>query len=181
MDRFTASQQRLAFAKVCVELDAKLVLPQSIEVVFRDGQPQSQQRFEQKKNELKGNDETLVVQPEETQKEENIQVAKSLEKGNGKAGKSESPMSVKSGSVNRFEILSSVEDREDLEDSNHDPMEIIGKGVTAAPRQARAASAGVVDLMKSLKPKKKGPIDKGKSKTSETGPSVSGGSLSLSL
>ncbi|XVE86095.1 hypothetical protein DITRI_Ditri18aG0008800 [Diplodiscus trichospermus] len=37
MDRFTASQQRLAFAKVCVKLDAKFVLPKYIEVVFKDG------------------------------------------------------------------------------------------------------------------------------------------------
>ncbi|XVE49273.1 hypothetical protein DITRI_Ditri01bG0069800 [Diplodiscus trichospermus] len=37
MDRFTASQQRLAFAKVCVEIDAKMEIPKMIDVALRDG------------------------------------------------------------------------------------------------------------------------------------------------
>ncbi|XVE63318.1 hypothetical protein DITRI_Ditri07aG0010400 [Diplodiscus trichospermus] len=37
MDRFTTSQQRLAFAKVCVEVEATSELPACIEVELRDG------------------------------------------------------------------------------------------------------------------------------------------------
>ncbi|XVE73548.1 hypothetical protein DITRI_Ditri11bG0127300 [Diplodiscus trichospermus] len=37
MDRFTAGQQRLAFAKVCIEIDAKVVIPKIIDVILRDG------------------------------------------------------------------------------------------------------------------------------------------------
>ncbi|XVE86096.1 hypothetical protein DITRI_Ditri18aG0008900 [Diplodiscus trichospermus] len=54
-------------------------------------------------------------------------------------------------------------------------MEMTVKGDIAVPRQVRAASAVAADLMKSLKPRKKGPIDKGKSKISKSGPPVSEG------
>ena len=37
MDRITASQQRLAFAKVCVELEASMEVIRSIEVEVRNG------------------------------------------------------------------------------------------------------------------------------------------------
>ena len=37
MDRITASQQRLAFAKVCVELEASMEAIRSIEVEVRNG------------------------------------------------------------------------------------------------------------------------------------------------
>ena len=37
MDRFTASQQRLAFARVCVEVDASVEVPRSIEVEMKNG------------------------------------------------------------------------------------------------------------------------------------------------
>ena len=37
MDRITASQQRLAFARVCIELDAAVEVPRHIEVVLRNG------------------------------------------------------------------------------------------------------------------------------------------------
>ncbi|XVE56936.1 hypothetical protein DITRI_Ditri04bG0050800 [Diplodiscus trichospermus] len=70
----------------------------------------------------------------------------------------------KSGSSNRFEILDSTLDCD--EDG------IVGNNWAMAPRQVRAASAGVADLMKTLKHKKKGPGDKGKNKvnTSSEGP-----------
>ena len=49
------------------------------------------------------------------------------------------------------------------------------------PRKARAASIGVAKLMKSLKPKKKGLIDKGKSKQNKTGFFCFGRSIFFSL
>ena len=46
--------------------------------------------------------------------------------------------------------------------------------VCIEPRRSRAA-AGVAKLMRTLKTKKKGPIDKGKSKQSKVGNSTLGG------
>ncbi|XVE63419.1 hypothetical protein DITRI_Ditri07aG0019200 [Diplodiscus trichospermus] len=67
---------------------------------------------------------------------------------------------VKARSTNRFEILNST-----LEDEG----EVGSKGVMVQ-RQARAASAGVADLMKTLKSKRKGQGDKGnKASTSSEG------------
>ena len=37
MDSITANQQRLAYAKVCVEVEASMEIPSSIEVELRDG------------------------------------------------------------------------------------------------------------------------------------------------
>ena len=37
MDRISANQQRLAFAKVCVEVEAAMEIPRFIEVELRDG------------------------------------------------------------------------------------------------------------------------------------------------
>ena len=37
MDKITASQQRLSFAKICVEVEAARPIPRSIEVVMKDG------------------------------------------------------------------------------------------------------------------------------------------------
>ena len=37
MDHVMASQQRLAYAKICVELEVTMEIPQCIEVVMRDG------------------------------------------------------------------------------------------------------------------------------------------------
>ena len=49
------------------------------------------------------------------------------------------------------------------------------------PRKARVASAGVAELMKTLKPKTKGPIDKGKLKQNKAVLTVLGGQTSTSL
>ena len=64
-------------------------------------------------------------------------------------------------SLNRFAILDSVEEPE-LTIEDHE--EIDEEQVFVEPRKVRAAVSGMADLMKSLKAKKKGPIDKGKSK-----------------
>ena len=74
------------------------------------------------------------------------------------------PTLVRSSSSNRFAILNAGMDialENDLrcQDNEIESMEEVTK-----PRKVRAASAGVAELMKSLKPKKKGPIDKGKPK-----------------
>ena len=62
----------------------------------------------------------------------------------------------KSGSINKFAILNSIAEEEtEYEDQLGDEM-IVGAG------KARAAASGVVELMKTLKPKKKGQIDKGR-------------------
>ena len=37
MDKITANQQRLSFAKICVEVKATRPIPRSIEVVMKDG------------------------------------------------------------------------------------------------------------------------------------------------
>ena len=37
MDRITVKQQRLAFAKVCVEVDAGMEIPRFLEVELRNG------------------------------------------------------------------------------------------------------------------------------------------------
>ena len=61
-----------------------------------------------------------------------------------------------------------------------------GKGsrkdvVLIMSRKARIASVGVVELMKTLKPRTKGPIDKGKLKQNKAVLTVLGGQTSNSL
>ena len=75
--------------------------------------------------------------------------------------------------MNRFAILESV-DSEDI--SVHSMVEVaednakmVEKDFCVEPRKLRAASAGVKELMKTLKPKKKGPVDKGKSRQVKAG------------
>ena len=53
----------------------------------------------------------------------------------------------------------------DLSSQNN---EMANMEVVSEPRKVRATSTGVAELMKSLKPKKKGPIDKGKPKQNKT-------------
>ncbi|XVE89222.1 hypothetical protein DITRI_Ditri19aG0133200 [Diplodiscus trichospermus] len=67
----------------------------------------------------------------------------------------------KSGSVNRFQILDSVLEEDELEILKPNALES-NEEECIPPRKAWTASTGVADLMKSLKPRKKGPIDKGK-------------------
>ena len=70
----------------------------------------------------------------------------------------------KAGSLNRYTILDSITKEKGT--PILDSMEQIEGDIE--PRKARAASHGVADLMKTLKPKKKGPIDKGKVKAGST-------------
>ena len=80
--------------------------------------------------------------------------------------------------MNRFAILESV-DSEDI--SVHSMVEVVEDNAKMVvedfcvePRKLRAASAGVAELMKTLKPKKKGPVDKGKSRQVKAGALASG-------
>ena len=78
-------------------------------------------------------------------------------------------ISPKSGSSNRFALLDTiVEKDENLEnelncDAENEQMIEVEKTLMET-RKSRATSAGVAELMKTLKPKKKGPIDKGRNK-----------------
>ncbi|XWS29757.1 hypothetical protein CRYUN_Cryun24cG0057700 [Craigia yunnanensis] len=66
-----------------------------------------------------------------------------------------------SSSVNRFAILDSVIEKDEMENLVTDSADMIEDEYS---RKTRAASAGVADLMRNLNPKKRGPIDKGKNK-----------------
>ena len=74
--------------------------------------------------------------------------------------------------MNKYAILESV--NENIEVEAMAPIGFIEEETNVEPRKARAASAGVADLMKNLKPKKKGPIDKGRHKA-KVGNTGSGG------
>ena len=86
--------------------------------------------------------------------------------------------SSKSSNSNRFAILDTDEEAvcnlEEEKAAEKDAMLIM-------PRKARVASAGVAELMKTLKPKTKGPIDKGKLKQNKAVLTVLGGQTSTSL
>ena len=80
----------------------------------------------------------------------------------------------KSASTNRFEILNTERplEEETCVESRHEETAM------AETRKTRAASAGVAELMNSLKAKKKGPIDKGKNKNPKAGATAFGGQSS---
>ena len=74
-------------------------------------------------------------------------------------GVASSSVFAKFGFANKFDILNSVISRDEM-----DYGEILEEDLLVEPRKARAASVGVVDLMTSLKPRKKNQFDKRKSK-----------------
>ena len=84
-------------------------------------------------------------------------------------------MGKNSGSMNKYAILEFV--NENIEVEAMAPIGIIEEETNVEPRKARAASAGVADLM-NLKPKKKGPIDKGRNKAKVGSPVLGGKSPS---
>ena len=81
----------------------------------------------------------------------------------------------KARSLNRYAILDLI--TEEMETAILDSMEQIEEDIK--PRKAKAASQRVIDLMKALKLKKKGLIDKGKAKAGST--ALRGHNLSLTL
>ena len=63
-----------------------------------------------------------------------------------------------------------------MDSANDDHVEIeVGVG----QRKTRAAAKGVAELMRNLKPKKKGTIDKGKNKQNKVGSTTLGGQLTI--
>ena len=90
------------------------------------------------------------------------------------------PTLVRSSSSNRFAILNAGMDIALENDLRCQDNEIESMEEVTEPRKVRAASAGVAELMKSFKLKKKRPIDKGKPKQNKTRFSVSRGQSSSS-
>ena len=66
----------------------------------------------------------------------------------------------KSESTNRYAILDLI--LEEINSGYFDHMELIKEDMVVETRKARAVSYGIADLMKTLKPRKQGLIDKGK-------------------
>ena len=181
-------------ARVCVEVEASMDIPKSIEVELRDGKsvtvhveipwmpakcskceifghgdktcaqrpigqttakiwvPKAQKVITEKRNTRGEEEERGPIEQQEKKKEvEKVVVAKAVK-------------IAKAGSLNRYAILDSITQEKGT--AILDSMEQIEGDIE--PRKARAASQGVADLMKTLKPKKKGPIDKGKVKAGST-------------
>ena len=201
MDRITASQQRLAFAKVCVELEASMEVIRSIEVEVRNGKKihvtveypwmplkcshcgifgHGDKTCYPKMEPISGK----VWVPKKVDKEEKTQEGKKVNntedselqqiKGKEKANEENAPTS-QASSINKFSILESV-----MEESEP-PLPIQGEfseaQTVAETRKSRVAAAGVADLMKTLRPKKRG--QPGKVKKKQIGPIALGGQSSL--
>ena len=66
----------------------------------------------------------------------------------------------KSELVNKYAILDSV--AEETDSFLSDQVKLIGEDIVVGIKKAQVASSGVVELMKTLKTKRKGPIVKGK-------------------
>ena len=90
----------------------------------------------------------------------------------------------KASSSNRFAILNSIEEDVQMHvDATGDGSNsnLIRKECCVKPQKTRVASARVTELMKSLKSKIKGPIDKGRSKQTKIGSAGLGGQVFISL
>ena len=207
MDRITARQQRLAFAKVCVEIDAGMEIPRFLEVELRNGSTVHVQvdipwipikcshckifGHADKACSRKVMKEVATVWvPKKTTKNENHIVEQTRQekeerepepeksgKENSKnieLGVASSSAPSKSASTNRFEILNTERllEEETCVESRHEETAM------AETRKTMAASAGVAELMNSLKARKKGPIDKGKNKNPKAGATAFGGQSS---
>ncbi|XVE50102.1 hypothetical protein DITRI_Ditri01bG0134500 [Diplodiscus trichospermus] len=191
MDRFTVGQQRLAFAKVCIEIDAKTEIPKVIDVILRDGTVgqifveipwmpakcthcaifgHGDKVYTQKP--VKIQEHNKEEGKKESKQEETQHALKNdSEGGRRQSSKKDAVTTVsspvttvissgfkseKSGSSNRFDILNSTLDCEEEREEERKKVMV--------SRQIRAASAGVADLMKTLKPRGKGQGDKRKIK-----------------
>ena len=212
MDRFTANQQRLAFAKVCIEVEASRDIPRSIEVQLKDGsiglvhveipwmptkcvqcgifghgdktcpkKLQPRKAWVPKVVEKKNEDplENKNMQQQGLEKVETIQVEEKREEKKNETPPSKIAVGMgKSGSVNRFAILKTIDEKAEEEIMVSETMPMMEEEIQMEPRKARAAAAGVADLMKSLKTRRKGPIDKGKVKQGKAGSPALGGTHS---
>ena len=223
MDRITANKQRVAYAKVCIEVEACKEVPRNVEVVLKDGTvisvfvevpwmpakcsqcgifghndkgcpskkvdtsihtkvwvPKTQKNVTTKEDEEEGKEESVG---EEKRQERRMILEKNVEGEKGGKTPSMKMDKVRSGSVNRFEILQVAEDgidvggsenveqcevndvgeaRRDEESSSNAHMEQMGKEIAVETRKGRAPASAVAELMKNIKPKKKGSVDKAK-------------------
>ncbi|XVE83795.1 hypothetical protein DITRI_Ditri16bG0115700 [Diplodiscus trichospermus] len=181
MDRVSAYQQRLAYVKLCVEVDVNAEIPRFINVQMKNGQlvcpnqPNEVKVWVPKKK----IDETVKERdvPEGAKQFDKDMAQGSYENMRDTEPKKEvdqstssvvcekaiSPKSAtssdKASSMNIFQILDTAVATDLMEEESR----IVGD-FKVAPRRPRAASAGVAKVMKSLKVNKKGPIDKGKKK-----------------
>ncbi|XP_022734764.1 uncharacterized protein LOC111288229 [Durio zibethinus] len=187
MDSITANKQRLAYAKICIEKKASMEVPKFIDVERRDGSimsvsveipwmPQKckhccifghndKTRTKTIKIEAmvwvpkyKGN---MAMQEAKMTEVDELQPDSAIRKNEVLIALP----TARAGSVNRFSILEALQESELVVDegsvhqsSKNEAEEII----PFSPRKQRAVAAGVADLMKALKNKKKGPVDKGK-------------------
>ena len=194
MDSFIAKQQRLAYAKVCVEVEATMDIPSTIKVELRNGKsvtvyvevpwmpvkcsqcsifghgdktcprkpvgPSTAKVWVQKAQTIVGIERGNFVEKKdsreaEKKEEEKVEVE---QKKNDKEVKSQG--SDKAGSLNRYAILDTMS--EEMDPTAMDTGKQIEDNFVVKTKKARVAAAGVAELMKTLKPRKKGPIDKGK-------------------
>ena len=81
------------------------------------------------------------------------------------------------GVINRFAVLESAKEGEEVD--AFDIEEIIEEEGGGGVRKGRAASAGVAELMKALKPGKKGNV-KGRKQQVKVGNTTLGGQTSIS-
>ena len=196
MDRFTANQQRVVYAKVCVEVEASKDIPRCIEIELRDGaripvmvdllwspakcnqcaifghddkgcpnkqagtsnqvkvwMPKAKQAALEKEKGNEGGLEEIQEKIKKNKDKEGMKVSEIIKTNipNDK-GKSES--------VNKYAILEAI-DEESISPSPAQ-TKLSGENTVAGTRKVRVASSGVAELMKTLKTKRKGPIDKGK-------------------
>ena len=89
----------------------------------------------------------------------------------------------KSGSSNRFAILDTVLEKEDEweeESSNENDLMLVKEKKILEPKKLRAESVGIAELMKTLKPKKKRPVDKDKAKWNKASSNALGSHASSS-
>ena len=202
MDRITASQKRLAFAKVCVEIEASKEIPSSIGVALRNGIVQVNvitpwlpmkcstccvfghgDKFCPQKTESVPEKVWMPKKVEKEGKDAGVEKGSRIEKdtqqnedkGKRQMQEVESSSSMKAGSENRFTILESVmeKDEEVATPKQDAPTEA---NISVETRKVRAAAAGVANLMRTLRARKKGPTDKVKSK--KVGSAAKGGQVS---
>ncbi|XVE50375.1 hypothetical protein DITRI_Ditri01bG0157700 [Diplodiscus trichospermus] len=185
MDRITASQQRLAYAKVCLQIDVQTeilsILRQELyqeDIIYGEGLVPKISNKEGMASEK--------IDPDLKQ-DENVEyvgvqspeVKKCAATGDELVvhTTSSNTASEKAGSVNRFSILNTatLDDSGELIDKERQIDTQWEMEEQSLQRQLRASSARVAELMKSLKPQKRGPIDKGKVKKSKLGNTASVG------
>ena len=207
MDSITAKQQRLAYAKVCVEVKATMDIPSTIKVELRNGKSMtvhvevpwmpvkcsqcgifghgdktcprkhvgpSTAKIWVPKAQIATEIERGNEAGKEDSREEEKMEAKQMEAEQKKKDKEDkSQGSEKAGSLNRYAILYSMSEETEL--AAMDMGKQIADDIVVETRKARVAASGVAELMKTLKPRKKAPIDKGK--TGKAGSTASGGQL----